>query len=97
MFMQTTRWHDSVQLSIRETPQIVTQLCGVGSFASPPSLLRSLSEAHTLSHADTHSCPSACAAFLSPLAPPLTPLVPLVPLVAGLCAPPPSALHTATR
>merc|ERR1719412_3262134 len=66
MFMQTTRWQDSVQESTRETPQIVTQDCGVGSFARPPSLRRSLSEAQTRSHTNEGSAPSSSLLLFGP-------------------------------
>ena len=67
MFMHTTRWHDSVHESIRETPHTVTQDCGVGSFARPPSRLRSLSEVQTRSHTNEGSAPSSSRRVAGPV------------------------------
>ena len=78
MFMQTTRWQDSVHESFLFTPQTVTQDCGVGSFDKPPSLLNNLSEAQTLSHTNEGSAPSSSLLLVGPppvlFFPPPTPL-----------------------
>lgn len=49
MFMQTALWQASVHASFSETPQTVTHVLGVASLASPPILLKSLSDVQTLS------------------------------------------------
>jgi DNA segregation ATPase FtsK/SpoIIIE-like protein len=57
MLVHTACWHASVHESSADTPQTVTHVLGVMSFARPPILRISLLVVHTRSHIKSGSVP----------------------------------------
>ena len=65
MLVHTACWHASVHESRADTPQTVTHVLGVMSFARPPILRTSLLVVHTRSQIKSGSVPeNSSASFL---------------------------------